>query len=295
MAADRAASKVRSFRPGAQARDWSRLLDAIHGAKECLLDQASKARYDAQLRGDSSPPSATSQPAPKMIGRPRRRPAEDSDLYPPGMAGRATRPLGSPRDQQPILQRGVQSRSIRRRHQDQHRLHPDSSRQPTHPRRMHRRRMLRRPMGCSQCSRCLAVGRRGRRLHTSRPVIPRPAIPRRSTVMPLRRPCPSPACRWLFPPAGTHLMEYPRRQRQSGTVHSGLSNRVSDGCAACRGASHGQRADGILRLWPRGNRPDGAGGNSASGACHVGPAGRNGGALGSRIAAGWDPGRRGDE
>ena len=49
-AAERAATKVRSFRPGPRARDWSRLLDEIQEAKSCLLDPTSKADYDRRSR-----------------------------------------------------------------------------------------------------------------------------------------------------------------------------------------------------------------------------------------------------
>src|SRR5262245_18463385 len=64
LAGDRAMTKVRSFRPGSQAREWSRLLDAIQTAKDCLLDPAQKSRYDAMLRGASGPtPPAAPQAA----------------------------------------------------------------------------------------------------------------------------------------------------------------------------------------------------------------------------------------
>jgi hypothetical protein len=49
-AAERATTRVRSFRPGANARVWAELLDEIRAAKECLCDPAKKAEYDAGLR-----------------------------------------------------------------------------------------------------------------------------------------------------------------------------------------------------------------------------------------------------
>jgi hypothetical protein len=49
-AAERATTRVRSFRPGANARLWAGLLDEIRAAKECLCDPARKAEYDAGLR-----------------------------------------------------------------------------------------------------------------------------------------------------------------------------------------------------------------------------------------------------
>lgn len=47
-AADRAITRVRSFRPGPQAGEWARLLDEIRTAKECLLDVDCRARYEAE-------------------------------------------------------------------------------------------------------------------------------------------------------------------------------------------------------------------------------------------------------
>jgi hypothetical protein len=45
-AAERAIARVRSVRPGPRAREWSRLLDELRGAKECLTDAEKRARYD---------------------------------------------------------------------------------------------------------------------------------------------------------------------------------------------------------------------------------------------------------
>jgi len=52
-AADKAAARVRSQRPGARAREWAALLDQIAAAKQTLLDESSKAAYDEQLRTGS--------------------------------------------------------------------------------------------------------------------------------------------------------------------------------------------------------------------------------------------------
>jgi len=49
-AAERATTRVRSFRPGSNARAWAELLDELRAAKECLCDPARKAEYDAGLR-----------------------------------------------------------------------------------------------------------------------------------------------------------------------------------------------------------------------------------------------------
>lgn len=81
VAADRAASKVRSFRPGSQAREWSRLLDEIRAAKECLLDAAKKARYDTGLRGGSLPPE-------KPVVTTGTQAPIDEERFPPGMSPR---------------------------------------------------------------------------------------------------------------------------------------------------------------------------------------------------------------
>ncbi len=77
IAGERAATKVRSFRPGGKAREWSRLLDEIQAAKECLLNPAQKARYDALLRGDTAASTAPVTPL-------RPQSPASSDLYPPG-------------------------------------------------------------------------------------------------------------------------------------------------------------------------------------------------------------------
>src|SRR4051812_22776580 len=49
LAAEQAMSKVRSFRPGPRAAVWSRLLDEIRAARDCLCDPALREKYDAAL------------------------------------------------------------------------------------------------------------------------------------------------------------------------------------------------------------------------------------------------------
>ena len=49
-AADRSITRVRSFRPGPQARAWAQLLDELREAKECLTNDERKASYDADLK-----------------------------------------------------------------------------------------------------------------------------------------------------------------------------------------------------------------------------------------------------
>lgn len=85
VAADRVAIRVRNYRPGVNAAAWSRLLDEIHTAKECLLNQREKDEYDRRLReGDAGPVPAK----PKEATRPAA-PARD-DRYPPGMSPAGT-------------------------------------------------------------------------------------------------------------------------------------------------------------------------------------------------------------
>ena len=60
-AADALTARIRSVRPGPQVAEWQRLLDAVAGAKKCLLDPAAKAAYDASLRGHAAPPGPPSQ------------------------------------------------------------------------------------------------------------------------------------------------------------------------------------------------------------------------------------------
>lgn len=83
LAADRAATRVRSFRPGANAAAWSRLLDEIHAAKECLLSDNDKIDYDRRLRSGDV---AAASPAPAPPGRETKASGYvPDDRYPPGM------------------------------------------------------------------------------------------------------------------------------------------------------------------------------------------------------------------
>ena len=80
-AAEQAATKVRSIRPGAHAADWARILDEIHQAKLTLLDPARKADYDRRLAtGRGQEPRA-----PSHAGSARQSAAPSaSELFPPG-------------------------------------------------------------------------------------------------------------------------------------------------------------------------------------------------------------------
>ena len=59
-AADRALSRVRSHRPGANAQAWAHLLDQISAAKSCLTDASMRAEYDRGLVQDASHQDAVS-------------------------------------------------------------------------------------------------------------------------------------------------------------------------------------------------------------------------------------------
>src|SRR5687768_10680796 len=86
QAADRAMTKVRSFRPGPQAALWAKLLDEIQQARTTLLDSQLRAEYDAGQGAVSSAsaPSPTAASAPSHSSAPR--PPANPALYPPGMA-----------------------------------------------------------------------------------------------------------------------------------------------------------------------------------------------------------------
>src|SRR6187200_1771583 len=86
IAADKAMSRVRSFRPGPNAKAWSKLLDELLLAKGRLLDAERKTEYDADLREVTSvaktetpaaAPSAPATTAPTSAGWDPR--------FPPGM------------------------------------------------------------------------------------------------------------------------------------------------------------------------------------------------------------------
>lgn len=81
-AADRAITRVRSFRPGPQAREWARLLDEIRAAKECLLDVDCRTKYDAEQTSAATaepilPPESPSEAEalPEAIIVPAAKPA----------------------------------------------------------------------------------------------------------------------------------------------------------------------------------------------------------------------------
>ncbi len=62
QAADVLTARIRSIRPGPHVAEWQRLIDAVAGARACLLDTAAKAAYDASLQAQPSDPTPGSSP-----------------------------------------------------------------------------------------------------------------------------------------------------------------------------------------------------------------------------------------
>lgn len=94
-AADRAASRVRQFRPGEQLAAWAALLDELAEAKQRLLDPSARREYRDSLRSTGSSASASRPAAAK---RPVPAPATNVNphLFPPGYGGEPSA-AGSPR------------------------------------------------------------------------------------------------------------------------------------------------------------------------------------------------------
>jgi len=88
QAGDRALTRVRGFRPGSHAKEWSRLLDEITSAKKCLLDEAVKREYDRCLRsGRCTGAETTSEQTVSVVAaKPKERSPVDVNRFPPGMA-----------------------------------------------------------------------------------------------------------------------------------------------------------------------------------------------------------------
>jgi hypothetical protein len=85
-AADRALTRVRSFRPGPQAREWACLLDELRAAKECLLDVDCRTQYDAeQARAATADPILPPELPPELEGQTYRQTSSvrpSNDLFP---------------------------------------------------------------------------------------------------------------------------------------------------------------------------------------------------------------------
>jgi len=103
QAGDRALTRVRGFRPGQHAKEWSRLLDEINAAKSCLLDAVVKKEYDRCLKnGKSAGSEAAGQRKAAVEETPRERAPLDADRFPPGMVPRASAPATA--DVKPAVQ-----------------------------------------------------------------------------------------------------------------------------------------------------------------------------------------------
>lgn len=98
-AADRARSKVRSCRPGANAAAWSALLDELADAKKTLLDADARKTYDQQLAAGTLPARST----PESPAAEPQAPV-DPNMLPPGMA-----PTPTPAPQTPAADAPQQS------------------------------------------------------------------------------------------------------------------------------------------------------------------------------------------
>ncbi len=93
QAGDRALTRVRGFRPGPHAKEWSRLLDEINSAKSCLLDAAVKKEYDRCLAsGKKAGESPGDRKATVEADKPKSRAPLDADRFPPGMMPRGIEP-----------------------------------------------------------------------------------------------------------------------------------------------------------------------------------------------------------
>jgi hypothetical protein len=89
-AAAKAATRVRSHRPGEHAAQWATLLDEIQAAKECLLDPTRRQEYEQKRGRPSGPRSAgpaegRANPASYAPAMTFVATAEQNFAYPPGV------------------------------------------------------------------------------------------------------------------------------------------------------------------------------------------------------------------
>jgi hypothetical protein len=76
-AAQRAATRVRGFRPGNRSVQWAALLDEIAAARACLSDPARRADYERRLASPGGlPPKAFHRPAPRGVAPGTPAPAD---------------------------------------------------------------------------------------------------------------------------------------------------------------------------------------------------------------------------
>jgi len=93
-AAARSLTKVRSFKPGANAKHWAALLDEIKDAKKHLLDDGLRSTYDEQVRSGSAPLVNTAlpeqsppEPEPAPTETTRGTAPVNPNMLPPGAGG----------------------------------------------------------------------------------------------------------------------------------------------------------------------------------------------------------------
>lgn len=127
-AVDKAMARVRSHRPGENAAAWSKLLDELQSARNCLNDAEKRREYDERLRGSAAkapvpPPDKPFNPAklvepkasssddgqPSMSFQPTTAPV--SYAFPPGMMAHKASPPApdaapAPAPMQPYLPQG---------------------------------------------------------------------------------------------------------------------------------------------------------------------------------------------
>ncbi len=97
QAADRATTRVRSFRPGAKARDWARLLDELDQARKCLCDAEQRAAYDEQFRSGAAGGAVVDEKVEQAAAEATpTAPRGDPALFPPGMGPQPEQPRYGP-------------------------------------------------------------------------------------------------------------------------------------------------------------------------------------------------------
>ena len=95
IAADKAMSRVRGFRPGPNAKAWSKLLDELLLAKSHLLDAERKEGYDAELRETASAPKPAAASPSVAAPAVKEAPAWDP-RFPPGMGPNTSKSQAAP-------------------------------------------------------------------------------------------------------------------------------------------------------------------------------------------------------
>ena len=101
-AAQRAATRVRGFRPGSRSAEWARVLDEIDAARLCLADPVKRADYQRQQTAAGGPAARSfSRPAPRGT-----QPIAPTPTRPAATQPRAV-PMSAPRPQSASQPEGV--------------------------------------------------------------------------------------------------------------------------------------------------------------------------------------------